>query len=57
MLIEGQSISVDETPSEEFLEHELRELMAKGHTLSAVHIQLDLLLYFEAVRENVGILF
>lgn len=57
MLIEGQSISVDETPSEEFLEHELRELMAKGHTLSAVHIQLDSLLYFEAVRENVGILF
>ncbi|CAN6283203.1 unnamed protein product [Urochloa humidicola] len=35
VLIEGQLISVDETPSEDFLEHELRELMAKGHTLSA----------------------
>ncbi|CAL4933374.1 unnamed protein product [Urochloa decumbens] len=35
VLIEGQLISVDETPSEDFLEHELRELMTKGHTLSA----------------------
>nr|CAB3494716.1 unnamed protein product [Digitaria exilis] len=35
VLIEGQLISVDETPSEDFLEHELRELIAKGHTLSA----------------------
>ncbi|CAN6311169.1 unnamed protein product [Urochloa humidicola] len=35
VLIEGQLISVDETPSEDFLVHELRELMAKGHTLSA----------------------
>ncbi|WVZ58975.1 hypothetical protein U9M48_009190 [Paspalum notatum var. saurae] len=35
VLIEGKLISVDDAPSEEFLEHELRELTAKGHTLSA----------------------
>lgn len=46
VLIEGQLTSVDETPSDDFLEHELRELMTKGHTLSAVHIQLDSLLHF-----------
>jgi len=55
VLIEGQLISVDETPSEDFLEHELRELMAKGHTLSAVHIQLNSLLHFEAFKHDVRI--
>lgn len=35
MLIEGKLISDDEIPSEDFLEHELRELTAKGYTLSA----------------------
>jgi len=55
VLIEGQLISVDETPSEDFLEHELRELMAKGHTLSAVHIQLNSLLHFEAFKHVVRI--
>ncbi|XP_006661771.1 ribosomal RNA small subunit methyltransferase I [Oryza brachyantha] len=35
VLIEGKSISFDETPSEDFLEHELRELMTQGHPLSA----------------------
>ncbi|VAH15756.1 unnamed protein product [Triticum turgidum subsp. durum] len=34
ILIDGSSISIDETPSDDFLEHELRELMAKGHALS-----------------------
>lgn len=34
VLIEGNSISIDETPSDDFLEHELKELMAKGHALS-----------------------
>lgn len=38
ILIEGKLTSDDETPSEEFLEHELRELTSKGHTLSAVHM-------------------
>ncbi|KQJ96690.1 uncharacterized protein LOC100822973 isoform X2 [Brachypodium distachyon] len=42
VLIEGNSISVDETPSEDFLEHELKELMAKGHALStAVKLVAD----------------
>lgn len=44
VLIEGNLISADETPSEDFLEHELRELMEKGHTLSAVHNQSNSLL-------------
>ncbi|XP_052169068.1 uncharacterized protein LOC127785711 isoform X1 [Oryza glaberrima] len=35
VLIEGKLISADETPSEDFLEHELRELMTQGHPLSA----------------------
>nr|AAV64189.1 hypothetical protein F9002 [Zea mays] len=35
VLIEGKLISDDEIPSEDFLEHELRELTAKGYTLSA----------------------
>ncbi|VAH03687.1 ribosomal RNA small subunit methyltransferase I-like isoform X2 [Triticum dicoccoides] len=34
ILIDGNSVSIDETPSDDFLEHELRELMAKGHALS-----------------------
>jgi 16S rRNA (cytidine1402-2'-O)-methyltransferase len=41
VLIEGKLISDDEIPSEDFLEHELRELTAKGYTLSAVHMQLN----------------
>src|SRR6266508_3025511 len=32
VLIEGKLIAIDDAPSEEFLEHELRELTAKGHT-------------------------
>ncbi|XP_044968946.1 ribosomal RNA small subunit methyltransferase I isoform X3 [Hordeum vulgare subsp. vulgare] len=34
ILIDGNSISIVEKPSDDFLEHELRELMAKGHALS-----------------------
>jgi 16S rRNA (cytidine1402-2'-O)-methyltransferase len=41
VLIEGNSISADETPSDDFLEHELKELMAEGHALSSVHIPLN----------------
>jgi 16S rRNA C1402 (ribose-2'-O) methylase RsmI len=47
VLIEGKLISVDETPSEDFLEHELRELTAKGYTLSAVHMQPNSLLQYK----------
>ncbi|KAM0881827.1 hypothetical protein ACQ4PT_032696 [Festuca glaucescens] len=35
LLIEGNSISADETPSDDFLEHELKEMMAEGHALSS----------------------
>uniref|UniRef100_A0A452Y9K9 Uncharacterized protein n=1 Tax=Aegilops tauschii subsp. strangulata TaxID=200361 RepID=A0A452Y9K9_AEGTS len=44
ILIDGNSISIDETPSDDFLEQELRELMAKGHALSTVHIPLNSLI-------------
>ncbi|GJM84540.1 hypothetical protein PR202_ga00220 [Eleusine coracana subsp. coracana] len=47
ILIEGKLTSDDETPSEEFLEHELKELTAKGHTLSAVQAQLNALLHLK----------
>jgi hypothetical protein len=40
VLIEGNSISADETPSDYFLEHDLTELMAERHALSSVHIPL-----------------
>ncbi|XP_009761058.1 uncharacterized protein LOC107769765 isoform X3 [Nicotiana tabacum] len=33
-LIEGKSISIDESPSESQLENELRELISEGHSLS-----------------------
>jgi 16S rRNA C1402 (ribose-2'-O) methylase RsmI len=47
ILIEGKLMSNDETPSDDFLEHELRELTAKGHTLSAVHHQLNAILHLK----------
>lgn len=37
-LIEGKSISIDESPSESQLENELRELISEGHSLSMVLI-------------------
>jgi 16S rRNA C1402 (ribose-2'-O) methylase RsmI len=47
LLIEGNSISADETPSDDFLEHELKEMMAEGHALSSVHISLSSLIHFK----------
>jgi hypothetical protein len=47
VIIEGNSISADETPSDDFLEHELKELMAEGHALSSVHIPLNSMIHFK----------
>lgn len=36
VLVEGKAISIVETPSEDELENELRELISSGHSLSMV---------------------
>jgi hypothetical protein len=52
VIIEGNSISADETPSDDFLEHELKELMAEGHALSSVHIHSIHACTYNILQEN-----
>jgi 16S rRNA (cytidine1402-2'-O)-methyltransferase len=50
LLIEGRTNCLVETPSEDQLEHELGELISRGHTLSTVMTHLMIIKFLHAIH-------